>query len=86
MTGRGGQGVAGIDTSERNGKVVASFPVEPSDEIVLITNAGKMIRSPVNDIRIAGRRTQGVRLFDTGEDEFVVSCARYGENGADEAA
>ena len=84
VTGRGGQGITGIATSERNGLVVASFPVVDSDEIVLISNAGQMIRCPVNDIRIAGRSTQGVRLFNTADDEVVVSCARHGDEDAED--
>jgi len=75
ITKRGGQGVVNITTEGRNGPVVASFPVEDSDQIMLVTNGAKIIRSPVADIRIAGRSTQGVTLFDTAEDEQVVSVA-----------
>ena len=83
VTGRGGQGIANIETSERNGAVIAAFPVAPSDQIMLVTDGGKVIRCPVDDIRIAGRRTQGVTLFSTAEDERVVSVARLAdvENG-----
>ena len=76
-TGRGGQGIVNIETSKRNGPVVATFPVEESDEIMLVSDAGTLIRSPVTDIRIAGRNTQGVTLFDTAEGERVVSAARF---------
>ena len=91
-TGRGGQGVANIETSARNGPVVATFPVEASDEIMLVSDAGTLIRSPVADIRIAGRNTQGVKLFNTADDEHVVSAARFARgfdevgNGNGEAA
>ena len=76
---RGGQGIAGIETSERNGPVVASFPVEDGDQVMLVTDRGQLIRCPVADIRIAGRSTQGVILFKTAEDERVVSVTRLGE-------
>lgn len=79
ITKRGGQGVVNITTEGRNGPVAASFPVEDSDQIMLVTNGGKIIRSPVADIRIAGRSTQGVTLFDTAEDEQVVSVAHLKE-------
>ncbi len=76
-TGRGGQGIVNIETSQRNGPVVATFPVEAADEIMLVSGAGTLIRSPVADIRIAGRNTQGVKLFNTAEGERVVSAARF---------
>ena len=84
--GRGGQGIINIETSKRNGKVVAAFPVEDEDEVMMVTNAGQTIRTPVDDIRIAGRNTQGVILFRVDEEEDVVSVARLtdvenGENG-----
>ena len=81
ITNRGGKGITNIDTSERNGKVVASFPVEQTDQIMLITNKGKLIRMPVNGIRIAGRSTQGVILFRLGDGEKVVSAARIADTG-----
>jgi len=88
ITNRGGQGIANIETSDRNGLVVASFPVNRHDQIMLVTDAGQMIRCPVDDIRIAGRRTQGVRLFKTANDERVVSVARLDEsaNGEEDEA
>ena len=79
ITRRGGQGVVNIATEGRNGPVVASFPVSDGDQIMLVTDGGKVIRSPVGGIRIAGRSTQGVTLFDTAEDEKVVSVARLEE-------
>ncbi|HSE77307.1 MAG TPA: DNA gyrase C-terminal beta-propeller domain-containing protein, partial [Alphaproteobacteria bacterium] len=84
VTGRGGQGIANIETTERNGKVVASFPVRDNDQIMLVTDSGQLIRTPVNDIRIAGRKTQGVTLFKVEEGERVVSVTRLGEE--DDAA
>jgi DNA gyrase subunit A len=79
ITGRGGQGIANIETSDRNGHVVASFPVAHRDQIMLVTDRGQLIRCPVDDIRIAGRKTQGVVLFKTEEGEKVVSVIRLAE-------
>jgi DNA gyrase subunit A len=76
ITGRGGQGIANIDMTEKTGLVVASFPVNHADEIMLVSDGGKLIRMPVDDIRIVGRRTQGVTLLRTAEGERVVSAAR----------
>ena len=67
--------------NERNGRLVASFPIEDSDQIMLVTDAGKLIRCPVDDVRIAGRNTQGVRIFKTEEAEKVVSVERIPEDG-----
>ncbi len=75
-TNRGGKGIVNIDTSARNGQVVASFPVESSEQIMLVTDQGKLIRLGVADIRIAGRATMGVTLFKVADDEHVVSAAR----------
>ena len=87
-TGRGGQGVANIETSERNGSVVASFTVFDADQLMLVTDEGKIIRIRVNGgendmIRIAGRKTQGVRLFDIGENEKVVSVGHIKDSMID---
>jgi len=84
ITGRGGSGIINIETSARNGQVVASFPVEANDQIMLVTEGGQMIRCPVDDIRIGSRNMQGVTLFDTGEDDRVVSVARLAEPGGGE--
>ena len=88
--GRGGQGILNIETSARNGAVVASFPVADDDQIVMMSNGGRIIRMPVHDIRIAGRNTQGVILFDTEGEERVVSVAHLaasaGEAGSGAAA
>jgi DNA gyrase subunit A len=69
----------------RNGALVASFPVEASDELMLVTDGGQLIRVPVTGIRIAGRSTQGVIVFDTADGEHVVSVDRIGETGAEVA-
>ena len=75
-TGRGGQGLIAHDLSRRGGRLVASFPVEDADEILLVTDQGQLIRVPVGQIRIAGRNTQGVTIFRTAEEEHVVSVER----------
>ena len=80
-TGRGGKGIVAMSVNNRNGKLVASFPVEHSDQIMLVTDKGQLIRCPVEDIRIAGRSTQGVIVFDTAEDEHVVSVEHIGDDG-----
>ncbi|MGH6943240.1 MAG: DNA gyrase C-terminal beta-propeller domain-containing protein, partial [Geminicoccaceae bacterium] len=76
VTNRGGQGIINIETSRRNGPVVAAFPVADEDQVMLVTDNGKVIRIPVVGIRIAGRNTQGVTLFNVDDDEHVVSVAR----------
>ncbi|MFT6659192.1 MAG: DNA gyrase subunit A [Maritalea sp.] len=78
-TGRGGKGITAMAMSERNGEIVASFPVENDDQIMLVTNGGKLIRVPVDGIRIAGRATQGVTILDTAKGEQVVSVERISE-------
>ncbi len=81
-TGRGGQGLMAHDLSRRGGRLVASFPVEDTDELLLVTDHGQLIRVPVAQIRIAGRNTQGVTIFRTAENEHVVSVERLeGEAG-----
>ena len=79
-TNRGGQGVANIECSDRNGPVVSSYIVSSDDEIMLVTNVGKLIRIKIhenenNSIRVTGRKTQGVKLFDVANEEKVVSVA-----------
>ena len=80
-SGRGGQGITSMDLTRSRGRrkisplVVAAFPVEPNDEVVLVTDGGQLIRSGVDDIRIAGRSTRGVTLFRVADDEQVVSVA-----------
>ncbi|MFL6750519.1 MAG: DNA gyrase subunit A [Sphingomicrobium sp.] len=83
-TNRGGQGIINIVTSERNGRVVASFPVKPGEQLMLVTDQGKMIRTTVGDIRIAGRNTQGVTIFNVAQNEKVVSVAQIDESEEEE--
>ena len=85
VTGRGGKGIVAMAVNSRNGPLVASMAVEHSDTIMLVTNAGQLIRCPVDGIRVAGRSTQGVTVFNTGRDEKVVSVERITEEeGASE--
>jgi DNA gyrase subunit A len=74
-TGRGGQGITNIDNIARNGPVVASFPAHDEVQIMLVTDQAKMIRMKVSDMRVIGRNTAGVRLFDVADKEQVVSAA-----------
>ncbi|MFM7988876.1 MAG: DNA gyrase C-terminal beta-propeller domain-containing protein, partial [Candidatus Fonsibacter sp.] len=76
VSGRGGQGIINIITSERNGLVASTFTINHEDQIMLITDKGQAIRCNVKDIRITGRNTQGVRVFSLAKDEKVVSAAR----------
>jgi len=86
VTNRGGSGIVNIITSARNGAVIASFPVADNDQIMLMTDKAKLIRTPLSDIRIAGRNTQGVTILRTAENEKVVSALaiREEENTAEE--
>ena len=81
VTGRGGSGIANMDITEKTGQVVESFPVGPTDQIMLVTDRGQLIRTPVDDIRIAGRKTQGVTLFRVDTGERVVSVSHLPANG-----
>ena len=85
-TGRGGKGIVAMAVNARNGKLIASFPVGHGDEIMLVTDGGQLIRCPVDGIRIAGRGAQGVIVFDTAEDERVVSVEHIGDVGDGEDA
>ena len=87
-TGRGGQGIANIEISKKNGNVITSFPVLEGEQLMLATDHGKIIRISVdggegNTIRVAGRKTQGVNLFTLGEGEKVVSVDRVKEDDED---
>jgi DNA gyrase subunit A len=84
ITSRGGQGVINIETSPRNGQVTSTFPIGDLDHLMLMTDKGKLIRIPVTGIRIAGRNTQGVKLFHTEEDEHVVGAVRLADAALDE--
>ena len=80
VTNRGGKGIIGIIASSRNGNVAASFPVDEGDDIILSTDKGKVIRCAVKEIRVAGRNTQGVRIFKISNDEKVVSAIKIENN------
>ncbi len=80
ITNRGGSGITNIVTSKRNGPVVASFPIEGKDQVMIITDKGTLIRTEVGTVRITGRNTQGVTLIKT-KDEAVVSVARIAHTG-----
>ena len=80
-SGRGGKGIVAMVVNERNGPLVASFPISETDQIMLVTDAGQLIRCPVHDVRIAGRNTQGVRVFKTDSAEKVVSVERVSDVG-----
>ncbi len=79
ITNRGGKGITAMTVNNRNGPLVASFPVDDADQIMLVTDGGQLIRCPVDQIRVAGRSTQGVIVFDTHETEKVVSVERISE-------
>ncbi len=88
ITGRGGKGIVAMAVNKRNGPLVGSFPVEDPDQIMLVTNGGQVIRVPVdagpdNRIRIVGRSSQGVTVFNTGDGEKVVSVERIVEPESD---
>ncbi len=85
-TGRGGKGIVAMAVTEKNGRLVASFPVEESDQIMLVTDGGQLIRCPIDGIRVAGRSTQGVIVFSTAEGEKVASVERLTDEGDDNGA
>jgi DNA gyrase subunit A len=85
-TGRGGKGIVAMAVTPKTGKLIASFPVEDGDQLMLVTNGGQLIRTRVEGIRIAGRSTQGVIVFDTADDERVVSVERISEEGEENGA
>jgi DNA gyrase subunit A len=83
VTGRGGSGIVAMAMARKNSAIVAAFPVEETDDIMLITDQGQTIRSPVASVRVAGRATQGVTLFRLETGERVVSVERIEENSAE---
>ena len=85
-TGRGGQGITNIDNIERNGPVVASFPATRSDQLMLVTDQAKLIRMPLDSLRVLGRGTAGVRLFNVGDNEHVVGAAKIDESDEEDVA
>jgi DNA gyrase subunit A len=84
VRGRGGQGVMAMDKALRGGALVASFPVEIGDQVMLATSTGQSIRCPVDGISFRSRSAGGVRVFDTAAGEEVVSVARIAEQGEEE--
>ena len=80
VTNRGGKGIIGIINSSRNGNVASSFPVFEGDEILISTNKGRVIRTSVKEIRVAGRNTQGVRIIKLTGEEKVVSAIKIDDN------
>ncbi|MFJ6323806.1 MULTISPECIES: DNA gyrase subunit A [unclassified Rhizobium] len=86
ISGRGGKGIRATDTSKTGeiGELVAAFPVEDADQIMLVSDGGQLIRVPVGDIRIASRATKGVTIFSTAKDEKVVSVERISEPESDD--
>ena len=93
ISGRGGKGIIAMTVNQRNGKLIGSFPVEEGDQIMLVTDRGQLIRIPVEGISVMGRSTQGVIVFDTAEDERVVSVEHIpdvengnGDEGTDEGS
>ena len=96
-TGRGGQGLLAQDLTKKGGRLAASFPVEEGDEILLVTDQGQLIRTPVNQVRMVGRNTSGVIIFRTNDAEHVAGVERLeggsgegdgdeGEDGGEEGA
>jgi DNA gyrase subunit A len=86
LRNRGGKGVITIKTTERNGRVVGALLVGEDDQVMLVSDHGKIIRLRVEDIRVIGRNTQGVTLFDLARDERLVSVARLAETNGDDAS
>ena len=84
ISNRGGKGITGIITSEKNGEVVDCFVVKDNDEIILVSDKGQIIRVNVNQIRIAGRSTKGVSIFKIPESDRIVSVSRIQELENDE--
>jgi len=80
-TGRGGQGLLAQDLTKKGGRLAASFPVEEFDEILLVTDQGQLIRTPVSQVRMVGRNTSGVTIFRTAAAEHVVSVERLADQG-----
>jgi DNA gyrase subunit A len=80
-TGRGGQGLLAQDLTKKGGRLAASFPVDEGDEILLVTDQGQLIRTPVGQVRMVGRNTSGVIIFRTSETEHVVSVERLPDQG-----
>jgi len=83
-TGRGGQGLLAQDLTKRGGRLAASFPVDETDQILLVTDQGQLIRTPVSQVRMVGRNTSGVIIFRTSAEEHVVSVERLADSGEED--
>jgi len=88
ITSRGTQGITAMDLARGKGsaQMIAAFPVDPNDQVMVVTDGGQLIRCPVQGIRIAGRNTRGVRLLRVAQGERVVSVAHLGEQDIEDAA
>ena len=84
ISSRGGKGITAIKTTQKNGKVVDSFIVDDDDQIILVSDKGQIIRVSVNQIRIAGRSTQGVSIFKIPKEDQIVSVSRVMELNSNE--
>jgi DNA gyrase subunit A len=83
--GRGGQGVINMSVTEKTGVVVGTFPVTDDHQVMLVTDQGKMIRTPIHDVRFTGRSAQGVTIFKVAKNEKVVSVAWLVQDDEDES-
>ncbi|MDG5494106.1 DNA gyrase subunit A [Niveispirillum sp. BGYR6] len=83
LTGRGGQGIWNMDMGDRNKAIAAVFPINDTDQLMMVSDSGQVIRMPVHDIRLTGRKSKGVTLFRLSGDERVVSVARLEDDGGD---
>ncbi len=81
-SGRGGKGIIAMAVNDRNGRLIASFPVEDTDQVMLVTDGGKLIRCPIEGISITGRTAQGVTIFRTDQNERVVSAELVNDDGS----
>ena len=75
VTGRGGQGIGNMELNARNGSIIATFPIDEQHQVMLATDGGQVLRMTLKEVRVAGRRTQGVTLFRIAAEEKVVSAA-----------
>jgi DNA gyrase subunit A len=86
LTNRGGQGIANVDLTDKNGLVAGSFSVAETDQIMAVTDKGQVIRCPIGDVRETARQAQGVYIFRVSDEENVVSVSLVGETGEDDEA
>ncbi len=83
LTGRGGQGIWNMDMGDRNKAIAAVFPIHETDQLMMVSDGGQVIRMPVHDIRLTGRKSKGVTLFRLSGEEKVVSVARLEDDGSE---